>query len=224
MACSVKKATNARINDLDVYYHSKIKPIYASYPFILQVTTWKKYTGPVLVVKELLKTLDNDLDYIETHSNEPDVENEETNKPFQRTHIEDLGFMTGEPLRRCLNIIKKIVGEVRDTAGIPLELQKFITPECFSNKYRYPLDEEAGAKLSLIFKLSMRVKELDRVELIARRVIRFTREEAVYWLSRITTFGEQVNSWAVSGLRIMLAGESQDRAIPEVLNKLRELD
>ena len=42
--------------------------------------------------------------------------------------------------------------------------------------------EEAGAKLALIFRLQERVTDVDRVELIAQRVARFTREEAAYWL------------------------------------------
>ena len=33
-----------------------------------------------------------------------------------------------------------------------------------------PLDDEAGCKLALMFKLQERIKELDRVELLARRI------------------------------------------------------
>jgi hypothetical protein len=58
-----------------------------------------------------------------------------------------------------------------------------------------PLDEVAGAKLGLIFRLQERLTDLDRVDLIARRVARFTREEAVYWLSRTTSFEPDANRW-----------------------------
>jgi len=42
-----------------------------------------------------------------------------------------------------------------------------------------PLDEEAGAKLGVIFRLQERLTDLDRVEFIARCVARFTCEEDV---------------------------------------------
>jgi len=84
-----------------------------------------------------------------------------------------------------------------------------------------PLDDEAGWKIALIFKLQERIIELDRVELLARRVDRFTREEAGYWFSRITSFGPDANRWAISGMRIMLAGQSNDKAIETMLEQLR---
>jgi len=43
--------------------------------------------------------------------------------------------------------------------------------------------------------------EDQRSQLIARRVDRFTREEAGYWLSRMTTYGDAVNRWALAGIR-----------------------
>jgi len=85
-----------------------------------------------------------------------------------------------------------------------------------------PLDEEAGAKLSLIFRLQERLDDLDRVELIARRVTRFTREEAIYWLSRTTSYGPDANRWAVSGLRILLGGTSKDaQGVARMLKRLQ---
>ena len=63
---------------------------------------------------------------------------------------------------------------------------------------------------------------MDRVELMARRVSNFTREEAAYWLSRLTTFGLDENRWAQAGLKIMLGGVPGDKAIDTMLRKLRE--
>jgi hypothetical protein len=80
-----------------------------------------------------------------------------------------------------------------------------------------PIDEEAGAKLALIFRLEDRLRDLDRVELIAHRVTQFTREEAAYWLSRTTSFGPSANRWALSGLRIMLGGHPGDPAVASML-------
>ena len=85
-----------------------------------------------------------------------------------------------------------------------------------------PLDEEAGCKLSLIFKLQERIKELDRVELIARRVDRFTREEAAYWYSRMTSFGEAANRWAAAGMKVMLAGQPHDPHIEKMIEEMRQ--
>jgi hypothetical protein len=84
-----------------------------------------------------------------------------------------------------------------------------------------PLDDEAGCKLTLIFKLQERVKEIDRVELIVRRADRFTREEAAYWLSRLNNFSDDANRWAISGLRIVLGGHAKDPAVERMLERLR---
>ncbi|MFO7839097.1 MAG: hypothetical protein R6X08_06340, partial [Desulfosalsimonadaceae bacterium] len=66
-----------------------------------------------------------------------------------------------------------------------------------------------------------RIRELDRIELIARRVDRFTREEAGYWHSRITTYGDAANRWAMAGMKIMLAGHPKDPNIEKMLSELR---
>jgi hypothetical protein len=105
--------------------------------------------------------------------------------------------------------------------GVPAGLQRYLTQEGLKLRLSVPLDEEAGAKLALIFRLQERVPDLDRVELIARRVARFTREEAVYWLSRTTSFGADANRWALSGLRVILGGQPKDPAVQRMLEHLR---
>ncbi|MDI3329099.1 MAG: hypothetical protein QJR06_11145, partial [Alicyclobacillaceae bacterium] len=72
-----------------------------------------------------------------------------------------------------------------------------------------------------IFKLQERVSDMDRVELIARRVERFTREEAAYWLTRATQFGEGPNRWALAGMRVMLGGPPGDPGVLKMLEKIR---
>jgi len=96
-----------------------------------------------------------------------------------------------------------------------------MTPECLRFCGNLPLNEEAGAKLGLIFRLQDRLKDLDRVELIAYRVAQFTREEAAYWLSRATSFGPGANRWALSGLRIMLGDHPKDPDIQGMPERLR---
>jgi len=115
----------------------------------------------------------------------------------------------------------RIVEGVADPAGVPLELARYLTAEGMRIRGNLPLDEEAGAKLALIFRLQDRIKDLDRVELIAYRVRQFTREEAAYWLSRTTSFGPIANRWALSGLRTMLGGHADDKGVAEMLERLR---
>jgi len=111
---------------------------------------------------------------------------------------------------------------VQDAWHQPLELQPYLTQKGLPFRGNLPLDDEAGCKLALIFKLQERVKEIDRVELIARRADRFTREEAAYWLSRISNFSDDANRWASSGLRILLGGHAKDPAVERMLERLRE--
>lgn len=129
--------------------------------------------------------------------------------------------MYGQALRRCLPALREILSRVNDNAGIPLELHRFVGNGRLGFRGNLPLDEEAGAKLALIFKLQERVSDLDRVELIAWRVERFSREEAVYWLTRATQYGEAANRWALAGMRLMLGGQPGDAAVREMLEKLR---
>lgn len=132
------------------------------------------------------------------------------------------GHLAGDAQRRCLPIVRQIVGRVHDEYGVPLELQRYLTREGLKLRVNLPLDEEAGAKLGLIFRLQERIADLDRVELIARRIARFTREEAVYWLSRMTSFGADANRWAISGLRVMLGGQAKDPAVAQMFERIRE--
>jgi hypothetical protein len=143
----------------------------------------------------------------------------------QRRHARPIlierGSLCGEPLHRCLPVLRRIVEGVTDAAGVPLELARYLTGEGLRTRGNLPLDEEAGAKLAMVFRLQDRLKDLDRVELIAYRVHQFTREEAAYWLSRTTSFGATANRWALSGLRTMLGGHPDDKGVQEMLERLR---
>lgn len=181
------------------------RPLLRRAPWVLRVTEYAAKPAPVLVVKERLSL--------------GDQESNNSNSP--KTILKERGLLYGQPLRRCLPVIRKILSRVCDEAGIPLELQRFISDGRIVFRGNLPLDEEAGAKLSLIFKLREGVKDMDRVELIARRVERFSREEALYWLTRLTQFGEAANRWACAGMRIMLGGQPGDKAVLEMLEKMR---
>lgn len=175
-------------------------------PWVLRVTEHKDKPAPVLVVKERFT---------------PGEDDNKNGKVTGRKVLKERGLLYGQSLRRCLPVIRSIVGNVCDDAGIPLELQRFFNNGRITFRGNLPLDEESGAKLSLIFKLQERVKDMDRVELIAWRVERFSREEAVYWLTRATGYGSAVNRWAQAGMRVMLGGQPDDQAITRMLEKLR---
>lgn len=178
-------------------------------PWVLRVTELKDKTGPVFVVKERV-TLDST------------VAEDEVTSTKGASHLVDRGMVYGQSLRICSPILKEILGQVIGENGIPLELQLIFRDKSISFRGNVPLNAEAGAKLALIFKLQERVLDMDRVELIAWRVERFSREEASYWLSRITHFGLKANMWAQAGLRLMLGGQPKDKGIHEMLEKIRK--
>jgi hypothetical protein len=178
-------------------------------PWILRITEHNDKPAPVFIVKErFLSACDAQAGY--------------PNGDALQAH----GLLYGLPLRRCLPIVRAITDKVCDNAGIPLELHRFFNDGRITFRITFrgalPLDEEAGTKLALIFKLQERIKDMDRVELIARRVERFSREEASYWLSRITQYGAAASRWALAGMRIMLGGQSEDKAVLSMLEKLKQ--
>lgn len=196
--------------DLVAYHQEHLEPLVLKAPYILRLTEWRDQPPPVLVVKERREFL------------EDPTAKKQLNLPGPtRKILVEVGFLAGEPQRRLLPVLRQIVARVRDQADIPLELQRYLTKEGLRLRLNLPLDEEAGAKLGLIFKLQLRTKELGRVELLARRVATFSREEAAYWLSRTTRFGPDANRWAVSGLRIVLGGQAGDPAVDKMLERLR---
>jgi hypothetical protein len=123
-------------------------------------------------------------------------------------------------MRRCLPSIRAILSRVRDEDDFNLELHHYLNGKLITFRGNLPLNEAAGAKLSLLFRLQTRVKDLDRVELMALRITKFTGEEATYWLSRISHFGAATNRWAEAGMRVMLGGQPGDPAITELLKSI----
>ncbi len=197
--------------DLKQHHQKYLAPLAASSPFVLRITQWKDQPVPVLVLKERQDSRDDT-----AHSSRA-----EGQRSAAASRLNEVAFIAGESQRLCLPIFRKIVEKVRDKSGVPLELQRYLSREGLRLRVNLPLDEEAGAKLGLIFRLQMRLKEQDRVELLARRVAKFTGEEASYWLSRTLHFGTDANRWALSGLRVVLAGQPKDPAVQAMLDRLR---
>ncbi|WP_449244570.1 DUF7680 family protein [Desulfobacca acetoxidans] len=197
-------------SDLLAYYQKHLASLVTTYPFVLRLTEWKDYPAPILVVKERREFI-----------SDGNGKNQSLLHGATRKILLEIGHLAGAPQRRCLPIIRHLVAKVRDMADVPLELHRFLSNEGLRLRLSLPLDEEAGAKLGLIFRLQVRLKELDRVELIARRVANCSREEAAYLLSRTLRFGPDANRWAISGLRLMLGGQPGDPAVEKMLARLR---
>ena len=184
--------------DLDEYYQRKVQPHIKNMSWVLRITDHKRKPSPVLVIKY----------------RKPDDKDE------NKTMLVDRGEIYGDSLRRCLPGIRQILARVRDENDIHLDLHQFLTGKQIKFRGNLPLDENAGAKLGLLFKLQQRVKDLDRIELMSVRINNFTGEEASYWLSRILHFTEASNRWAAAGMRIMLGGQPGDPAISAMLKTI----
>lgn len=176
-------------------------------PFFLRLTRWRRTPPPVLVVKERVAAENRD---DAAHLKQP------------RAKSVERGVLHGDAVRACLPVLKRLLEAVRDEQGIPLGLERFMTADGLrKSDLNLPLDDEAGAKLSLFFRLQTNLHDADRIELIGRRVALFSREEAVYWLANITASDPALSAWAVRGLRMMLCGESGDRRARLILERLR---
>jgi hypothetical protein len=207
--------------DLDTHYARRVEPRLAAAPWQLRLTDLKKKPSPVFVVR-VRKVIAPDAAKSSGRKKQntgpklwdvPDPE---------KVEFHDRGMLYGPPQVRCLPIIRTILSRVQDDDNAPLELHRFLAGDRIAFRGNLPLDDEAGSKLVMLFKLQERMRDLDRVELMARRIERFTREEAGYWLSRMTNFGAEANSWAASGMKIMLGGQSGDKKrVTKVLEQLR---
>ncbi|AUB81862.1 DUF7680 family protein [Candidatus Thiodictyon syntrophicum] len=193
------------------HHRAHLEPRWRKAPFVLRITEWKGSPIPVLVLKERRSHAGESVDT--TASSGADA--------GPKGKLAERGHVSGDNLRRCLPVLRNIVASVQDESGVPLEIQRYLTQDGLRLRVNLPLDEESGAKLALIFRLQERVADQDRVELMARRVERFTREEAAYWLSRMTSFSPDARRWAVAGMRLMLGGQANDSGVERMLERLR---
>lgn len=140
-----------------------------------------------------------------------------------QTVLKKWGELSGSKLRVCKAPIRHIISEVLDTLGNPLGLQTLIGT---SIDYRgdVPLSKEAGTKLALMSILIQSVNIEPKVELLAWRIERFSVEEASYWFGKATipVYGEKAMKWYIIGMRVMLAGPTDQKvSYDDLLEKLR---
>ena len=194
--------------DLKVHYAQKVIREVKDARWILRITEHKKKPVPVFLIKERIL---------------PDQRTDTDDLVAPRSVLRDRGLLYGPQQVRCLPVIKTILSRINDHKGIPFELNQYLNGTRILFRGNLPLDDEGGCKIALIFKLQERIKELDRVELIARRVDRFTSEEAGYWYSRMTTFGDAANRWAMAGMKIILGGHPKDPNVERMLEELKKI-
>ncbi len=185
-------------NESDGISQRRITAQLGKMPWVLRVTDRRDKPSPILIIK-YRRPLD---------------------ESGSETELVDRGTIYGDSLRRCLPSIRTILSRIRDDNDVHLELHHFLSGKQITFRGNLPLNDAAGAKLSLLFRLQTRVKDLDRVELMALRITNFTGEEATYWLSRISHFGNATNRWAEAGMRVMLGGQPGDPAITELLKSI----
>ena len=178
----------------------KIQSMTSSAPWVLRVTESTKVTGPVLVISER-------------------YEAENGNKCLR-----EYGRIYNGDLKACRRAINYMLSQVLDDMGRPLGIQELID-EKLEFRGNIPLDKIIGTKIALLFKLHPQIRNESRVELLAWRIERFTFEESMYWLGKVSipTYGTRGMEWAKTGLRVMLAGKPEDiDAINELLDKMRK--
>ncbi len=188
------------------HYKAKVERNIPSAPWVLRITEHKDRPVPVMIIKQRIQ---------------PSQRMDADKLKAPRSILKERGLIYGQSQLRCLPVIKTMISRVQNQEGIPLELNRFLNGSRITFRGNLPLDDEAGVKLALLFKLQERIKELDRVELMARRIERFSREEAAYWYSRMTSFSPVANRWAAAGMKIMLSGHGGDRNVQEMLERMK---
>ncbi|MFZ5766856.1 MAG: DUF7680 family protein [Thermodesulfobacteriota bacterium] len=193
---------------LQLHFERVVKKELGRSPWVLRFTEHADRPAPVLIIKQRLL---------------PEERHDIDNLVAPRSVLKERGLIYGPAQLRCLPVIRAIISRVQDKSGVPLELPRFLEGTRLEFRGNLPLSDEAGCKIALLCKLQERLKELDRVELIARRIERFTLEEAGYWYSRVTSFSEAANRWALAGMKIMLAGHPGDPEVSVMLEKMRSV-
>lgn len=179
-----------------------MQPWLKTAPWILRITERKPHTGAVLVINERYTT-------------ERDTR-----------ALREYGSLYDRALRLSLPVLRLLLAHVRDEAGRELGLDALLA-DGMTYRGQIPLDQETGAKIALLAKLHPNVRREDRIELMAWRIERFSREETLYWLTKVSVpslCGRAGMEWAKSGLRTMLAGHQTTRreVVMEALERLRK--
>lgn len=195
---------------------NRMEPLVKAAPWVMRVTERKEFTGPVFEICERILT--------EASKSAADAQQMSLLPEAKRTKLKEWGRIYNGHMRVCLPAIRNIMIGMTDDQDHPLETN-ILLGDKISFRGNIPMGETAGGKLSLLFRLHPQVRSLERVELMAWRIERFTREETMYWLAKvsISSYGKRSVEWAKSGLRLMLAGQQHDlKEVNQLLEQLRK--
>ena len=118
--------------DLCEHYDKHLLCLWRHAPFVLRITERKDRPIPVLIVKERQSVH-------ESNGQAPTMHGLLDHPP--QGNLVELGRLDGAALRRCLPILRQIVGRVRNAHDIPVELQRYLTQEGLKLRLNLPLDE-----------------------------------------------------------------------------------
>jgi hypothetical protein len=220
MPAAKKTKPTSSTASLKTHHERRLAKLWPKAPFVVRFTEWKDYPAPVLVISERRHQEEKAASPgRDASANEA---SSDSSRVFAtRGSLAERTHLYGETLTRVFPVLRSILTPVCDDSGVPLELDRYARREALRFRGNLPLDDEAGTKLALVGKLTDRIKDPERAELIARRIERFSREEAGYWYSRLFHFGPDAGRWAASGMKIVLGGEPGDPAVGKMLARLR---
>lgn len=178
------------LTDRQAALAARAETIARSSPYVLRLTERRAYTGVTLVVCERVATARG------------------------TTRLVEHGCIYGAALREGLAALREILATVTDASGTSLGLGELVGTDT-AYRGNLPLNETAGLKLALYAKLHPQLRDAARIELMAWRIERLSREEARYYLVKVTvpSYGRRGIEWAKSGIRIILAGRPQDKPL-----------
>lgn len=113
----------------------------------------------------------------------------------QSEGLEHVARIWGDPLD---GILDAVLGAVRRSGHRPSDLGP-------NRKKPFPLAEEEGVRLGLLFTALKPLRKASRIEAVAERVGRMEAEEMYYWFSKVTA--ERDGRRAARALRILLSEE-----------------
>ena len=102
--------------DLKQHHSERLAKLNAKAPFVLRITEWKDKPIPILVIKER-----------HFRDDDEDARDADGQRRKARPVLIERGSLYGEPQHRCLPVLRRILEPVTDEAGIPLELNRYMT-------------------------------------------------------------------------------------------------
>ena len=164
--------------DFELHYRRKVAPLVPDAPWMLRVTDLSDKPSPVFVIKQRRTVPLEPSRNGQGKKSKRSAQNQGSlfgDSAAEKVILQERGLIYGESQRRCLPVLREIVSRVQDDHQAGLELQRLLPLDRIQFRGNLPLDDESGCKLTLIFKLQERVKELTALHKSARFTTRSRR-------------------------------------------------